>query len=398
MTDLNATPATLAKTLQGAAPGDTVRLAPGDYPKVRCKATPGIILTSADPAHRARFTGGLTLDQWADVRFQEIIFDITEAPTNFASAVRIYGGRALSFADCDFVGALKPNGERWGIGVNPSDVSGLVITRCRTNDLWKAFTFRDCQDVSVVDNDMTDIGSDGVNLGQCDRVLIARNGLIGFNPFGGDHPDGVQIMTTAALGACTDIEIVDNLIYCEPDKRTQGIFCRSENPDPAVRHRGLKIAGNVLVNAGWHGIGISSADDYEIVDNYLPFEVVPTNVAKMSWVRAFDGTGRVAGNRAMVVEAPGSSLTSDNTIIPAASADEAARAVSAWNAKFRAPAQPAEPAPEPPARDELRDLIAARTVVKQEPLKTKGRVTLDWKTPAEADAFLAAVQALRAAA
>ena len=45
-------------------------------------------------------------------------------------------------------------------------------------------------------------------------------------------------------------------------------------------------------------------------------------------------------------------------------------------------------------RDELRERLAMRTGVKLEPLKTKGRIILDFKKPAEAEAALAAVLAI----
>jgi hypothetical protein len=77
--------------------------------------------------------------------------------------------------------------------------------------------------------------------------------------------------------------------------------------------------------------------------------------------------------------------------IAIAAASDLAAMRATWAARFEAPAV-AEP--EAPPRDELRERLGIRTGAKLEPLKTKGRIILDFRRPAEAEAALAAVLAI----
>lgn len=81
------------------------------------------------------------------------------------------------------------------------------------------------------------------------------------------------------------------------------------------------------------------------------------------------------------------------TDIAPAAMKGAAGAVSAWKAKFRGAGDPVQP-PVEPARDELREIMALRIEAKLEPLKRSGRLIVNFKTPAEGQAALAAVLAV----
>lgn len=399
MTDITVNPAGLSAAAKTAVAGDTLRLAPGAYPAMRLRSLQkgAVTITSEDPASPARFTDGLTLDDPASVRFVGVDIDFSSATKGSANAVTVYRGQGLAFIGCRFNGALRSDGARWGRGLVLNSVKGLTVEGSTFNRLYRGIVVGGCEDVLICDNDLTELGSDGIDVGQSARVQILRNLLSDFAPRPGDHPDGIQIMTAATGEASEDILLADNLIACGTGPRIQGIFFRAENK--AVRHRRVQILRNLLVNVGWQGINAGFIDELVLEGNRLPFQPpADGSDPKYSWIKTTDANGRIADNRVMRLIDIAGADAGGNVEIPAATDEEISAMVAAWRVEFRAPATPDEPKPELPARDEIHDLIRQSTVVKQEALKTKGRVSFDWKTPAEADAFLAAVQALRSAA
>lgn len=396
MTDIIANSASLSAASKLAVAGDTLRLAPGEYPAQRLKSLQkgAVTITSDDPASPARFTGGLTLDDPRGLRFVGVDIDLSSATKSSANAVTVYGAQDLTFIGCRFAGALRPDGARWGRGLVVSKALKLTVQGSTFNRLYRGIVVSGSEDVLIADNDLTELGSDGIDFGESKRIQVLRNLLNDFAPLGGDHPDGIQFMTGATGAASEEILIADNLIACGNGPRAQGIFFRAENK--AVRHRQVQILRNLLVNVGWNGIVAGHIDELLIEGNDLLFQPpVDGSDPKRSWISATAAIGRVSNNRAMRMLDIAGVDGGGNVEIPAATDEEIKAAVATWRAKFRAQVvEPDESTIEQPARDVLRDLIAKRTVVKQEPLKTKGRVSLDFKTPAEADAFLAAVLAV----
>jgi hypothetical protein len=395
------TPASFAAGASKLAPGGgEIRLAPGEYPAQRLKNLKGsLAFVADDPASPPRFTRGLTLDKPMGVTLRGLDIDISSATANHAAGLTVYGGDGLTIDGGRVLGLEKPDGVRWGRGIVVSDVSNLTVDGTVFEHLFRGIVVSSAIGVLLDRLDLFDLGSDGINIGQVAGMVVRRSQIVGFAPVGEDHPDGIQIMTGASGAASSDILLEDTLIACGIGKRAQGIFCRSENPN--ARHAAITVRNCVLINVGNHGIAIGDTDGVLIESNTLLFQLIPPEFqpkggfANASWIKTDTSSDVVVRDNAAMRFILGGATKGEgsNVVIPAATEEQVRAAIAAWRAKFRPEGE--EPAPEQPAeRDELREILSKFTVAKNEPLKTKGRLILDFKTPAEGAAALAAVQAL----
>ncbi|MDP1599029.1 right-handed parallel beta-helix repeat-containing protein [Phenylobacterium sp.] len=395
MSDLLAEPASFASKMLSAVAGDVIRLSPGVYPLARVKnglraARGGVItVTAADPASPPRFTEGFNMDGWVDVNLVGLDFDITSASAKHAQAVVVTGGRGLSFIGGRIVGR-RTSDDRWGYGIGAGDVTGLTIKGMEGRDLRRGFIIGNCNDVEILENDLSSLGSDAIDIGSCERVMIARNLLSDFNPTGSDHPDGIQVMAPTGSKVCRDVSIVDNLIRAGTGRRPQGIFIKAENGE---RHQGVTVARNLVINAAYHAVCVTDADGVQVRDNEALFQQGAESKPDKSWVQVDNAEGVATGNRAMLVAVNTPARGEGNVAIPPATQAEVDAAATKWEAKFRPPpgAPPEIPAP---TRDELREILGGRTEAKLEPLKRSGRLIVNFATPAQGVAALAAVLAV----
>lgn len=331
------TPETLLAALKGAKPGDVLALAPGDYRGVRLSGLTGLTVTAADPKDRPRFIGGVIINKAAGLCLSGVNFELGPIEVASASIVTVSGGEDIVVTDCDFLGYERGDGARFGRGLVASGVKGLRIVGNRFSRVFRGVVVAGTSGPVIEDNDMFDLGSDGINLGQVTRALVMGNQIAGFKPVAGNHPDAIQIMTTATGGPSQDVTIRSNLIV---GQGAQGIFIKAENK--AVRHRSIKIQGNVVVDAGYHAITAGQADEVLIADNTCLFRPRPD--ADKSWIKTEAGAV-VRDNKAMryLLDPIGQKLGANEVIGPATDA-EVEEAIAAWRAQWRL--EPEAPKPE----------------------------------------------------
>lgn len=341
MAIIDANPKTLAPALKTAKPGDTVGLAPGEYRSARIVGATDLTLVGADPKDRPRLVGGVVVNKANGLHLSGLAFELGPIETASAALLAVNGSTGVAVTDCDFLGYEREDGSRFGRGCVVSGVSGLTITGNRFSRMSRGAVIAGSNDVNFSENDLFDLGVDGLNLGQVNDVRVIGNRIVGFSPRPGDHPDGIQIMTTAAGAASEDVLIEGNLVVCGVTGRAQGIFVKAENP--AVRHRNIRVVDNVLCNAGYNAISVGSTDDAVITGNTCLF--MPTPDAKSSWIRTERTAGQMSGNAAMGYIAPEGMSRSDDRTIPAATAGQIAEAIAEWRTKWRP--EPVVPRPEP---------------------------------------------------
>lgn len=341
MTDIAATIETLPRAERKAVSGDTIRLAPGVYSGVVFKAhqsrTGPITITAADPASPPRFTTGVTMHNARGVTFQGVDFDISMASAYFASAVRLYGGNDLRFLGGRIVGKATAD-DRWGHGIQADNVQGLRIAGVNASTLRRGFLLNDCTDVAVVDNDLVNIGSDGIDYSGLVRAVIARNLFKDFYPYGDDHADGIQAHSVNGARASVDVTIDDNLIWVGKVGRgkVEGIFLKSED---LTRKRGLKLRRNVLIGTGYQGIYVGHADGLELEDNLILFEKPAGDAPDKSWILVEESTGVARGNAAQLITIPRGVKSERNALNKPATAAQTSAAVATWMAKHRGAAR-----------------------------------------------------------
>jgi hypothetical protein len=393
MADVAATPETLARVFAAALSGDTIRLAAGEYPKgylSRAFDTP-ITLQAADPASPPRFTGTLTLRNAANINLLGLDYDISAATASYAQAVRIYAGRNLAFIGGRFIGSDK----LLGCGLAAADVVGLTVQKAKFGPLHTGSTIDRCSWVDVTDCDFSGLGSDGLTIGDSSDMLIARNLFDDFRPVAGAHPDAIQIQNDRAGPGSKRVMIRDNAVRGDVI-RPQGIFVTRSNP--GIQHEDIEVADNLLINTGYQGIMLSGVRGARVVGNRLMVNLTgAAGEARTSWIKLLDCLGDVSGNQApqfdieSVATSRLATASPANTTTKLSGTGEIATALAAWKGKHRQ-----APPPEPPAPigDELRAALAPRVDAKLEPLKTKGRLIINFKTAAQAKTALEAVLAL----
>lgn len=391
MTTFNATPATLAAVLASASGGDTLRLAPGDYVKARLSRPAfdkPVTIEAADPASPPRFTGGLTIDFLGNVRFVGVDVALADASAEWAQAVRVYGGAGLDFVGGRVSGRVAADGTRSGYGLVIDKVSGLLIHKMAFADLSRGVLVSNSDKIGVSWNHFDHLGSDGVDFAACNDVLVADNSFGQIHPRPADHPDAIQFWTEGTTRPSERIVIARNIVRRGAGPGYQGIFLKDEVGTLPYRH--VQIVDNLLVGTGYHGIHCNHGEDVEVSGNELLSVDADTG---RNWILLQGITGeKVVGNGAILISVNGKAMArgEGGNVLNLPTTDSGKAAIDAWMARFRP-----TPVVEAPAPDTLRAAMAVHTDAKVEPLKRSGRLTVNFKNPAEATTALAALRAVR---
>ena len=132
----------------------------------------------------------------------------------------------------------------------------------------------DSQNVTVQDNDIHGMRSDGLNFAQVTDAAILRNQIHDFRTADstGDHADMIQFWTNGTSAPTRNVTIADNVLNAGAGRYTQSIFMRNDLVDrglagPEMFYRNITITGNVIINAHRHGITIGEADGLRIANN-----------------------------------------------------------------------------------------------------------------------------------
>jgi len=334
MAETSTTPATLVAAISKAAPGDTLALAAGDYVGLRTSGVKGgdkpLIFVSADAASPARIKGTAFIggEGGSPLIFRGIDFDVTAAKDVNANAVRVTTGKAVQFVGSRFYGRKAGDGGRYGVGIQVvGGVEDLLVDGCEFFDLTMGMLLTG-RKITVQDNRLHDLGSDGIQYGGGGAVRILRNVLRGFVPMPGAHPDGIQ-----ASGEAEDVLIEGNLIDAGP-QRIQGIFVQK-------RHKRLVIRDNTLIGCGYNAIAVNAADDLLIEGNEALLAASDGGFARFMTTNS---TGRVRGNVAQAFELNAGVIGEANVTTPRGA--DSAVAMAAAADRWLSPPAPAEPRPE----------------------------------------------------
>jgi hypothetical protein len=173
---ISASPASIEDTIRRAQPGDTIRLAPGNY-------------------------GTVTLHdrQWA----QPVTIDAKDAVMVLVlervSGLAIRGGRFGPARDNLGYAALLRSSSRISFeGSNFVDATrGMVIDRSNN--------------VTIDSATFSGMTVDGINIASSQHVRVSNSRCADFSPEPGAHPDCVQLWSRPATGITSDITLTDNV-------------------------------------------------------------------------------------------------------------------------------------------------------------------------------------------
>ena len=183
------TPAGFAAALASAKPGDTLLLAAGDFGLMQSRQTylPAITIKSADPANKAKFRG-LDLQNVKGIRFVGITFDyqfkagdpLHVKPFSVATCYDIGFDGCLFDGDNGMGLDATSNGFSVGRGLAIDGSTKIVVTNCKFKTWALGLLLTNSADVTVKDNEIYDIRSDGIDCVQVQRVVIEGNNIHDF--------------------------------------------------------------------------------------------------------------------------------------------------------------------------------------------------------------------------
>jgi parallel beta-helix repeat protein len=270
--------AELLQALSQASGGDTISLNGGNYGDVFLQDTASTDLTfssavtirSADPGNPAVFTG-MDVRGATNLTFDGVVFDYVfeSGDPIFLSPFVFSNTTDLTIRNSTFDGDLAQDvsamddGFGYGVGLSVRASSGVTLDGNTFFDFHRGLGVSESSDITVSNNDIHSMRSDGMNFVEVTDIVIEENYLHDFRASldSSDHRDMIQFWTTGADTPSTNITIRGNILDIGEGDFTQSIFMRNERVDQGLAgselfYRNVLIENNVITNAHSHGITV----------------------------------------------------------------------------------------------------------------------------------------------
>ncbi|MEZ5654595.1 MAG: right-handed parallel beta-helix repeat-containing protein [Sphingobium sp.] len=281
----------LTRALETAQDGDAIGLMPGRYPGIvisNIKKNGNVAITSADPSRPAiieelliRNSAGLTLsnvelaantatlqkmkqnsnlagDPSAPVqprRAFRFLFIVTQSERIGLDRLNVHGPAD----DADTAQFVRPLIVR--------DSREVTVSNSRFSHMQHGLEMLNLDGFRVINNEYSDLRTDGVRGGDSSNVEIAGNIFTDFRPAPGDHPDGIQLWSTPRGTKLTNISIHDNLIVQGNGGTAQGIFLRDVKNNFAFQN--VEIKDNLIIGGLYNAVAINSVQGGKIAGNRI---------------------------------------------------------------------------------------------------------------------------------
>ncbi|MBF9032137.1 hypothetical protein HKCCE3408_17190 [Rhodobacterales bacterium HKCCE3408] len=171
----------------------------------------------------------------------------------------------------EFYDPNDPNavlGERLGMIQDSSDVA---ISGIEGSGYSMGLTFRDCDNVDVVGNELYAMQGDALRFVDTSHIMVADNY---FHDFSGttnevNHADFVQLWPTSTTEVMRDITIVGNVFDTGDGSSVQGIYFGMPNSVQATgqNYQDVTVSDNLIYTASSNGIRIGSGTNITIENN-----------------------------------------------------------------------------------------------------------------------------------
>lgn len=330
------TTAELTAALKAAIGGEVIGLAPGVYSGLTYKVAPApaseVVITSADPDNRASVTD-FSLTRARNLTFRGL--DLLALPhpeiavlDNYV-AFKFFSCTNLRFEGVGVHGSLNGSADDDVCGISIRNSSGVVVTGCEFQQLGRGLALGQTVDITLTNNRVHDLRSDGFNLSEVQRVRISGNSFRDFRPQGGDHPDCIQFWTTANKTPSTDILITGNLIERGDGAYTQGIFLRDQlGTLPFER---VTISDNLINGTGYSGIRVNGVRGLVMHLNELVSWAGENRTFLL--IQAGDDIASYANKGAQMGYDKSTNVRERGNALTSVVADKGAAAVAAWRAR-----------------------------------------------------------------
>ena len=310
------TRAELSDALETAQGGETIILADGDYEKLKVTQEFDTAVTIRAAGNDARVSA-LEVEGAAGVTLDGLIFDYVHDARNSTGhrdftimesqdiVIRnaLFNGDDLSEGSTEDVG--YPAGKALSIGRS----ANITVESSEVKGFWKGINFGNSTGITLRDNEIHDMRSDGINIVDSTAVLIEGNHIHDFrgNPDSDDHADFIQMYPTGDGPVPSDIVIRDNLLDIGDGIIAQSIFLTQAGQ--VVDRLGyvpvfenIEVTGNVIVGGHTHGIKVGQADGLVVANNTLVTPPEAGMPAPRIWVDPLSTDVAITGNMAERIE------------------------------------------------------------------------------------------------
>lgn len=265
--------AALQNAVMWARAGSTIRLAPGEYPRL-------VIKRDVDGAP-IRITGP------REARINQLIFmkaanwrvdGITMVGgIGRAMPLDIAGSRNIMLVGVKITGATPDVGPRWeesnGVTIQGGS-EHIVLALSEATHVKQIAGIRDSFGVVIEGNRFTN-SREGLMVRATHGLVIRHNLFVGWEPRFDirEHPDMIQFFTQQVPTGSTMVTIEGNYLSAGLNRAVQAIFIRSEafegGREPLGYHRDFTIRHNVYYGSSRHGISTSSVRGLVVENNTI---------------------------------------------------------------------------------------------------------------------------------
>lgn len=287
--------AALTAALANAKGGETFVLAAGDYGDLTFYAknfAANITIKSASSTNPAHFNSVSVLSS-SNITFKglDIGHALSSSEAEYTPMARVSDAKNVVFDSVKIHGSLDNNPANDGRGLQVANSSGVTVTNSEFTDLANGMIFDSSSGITVRNNNIHVMRSDGMDFASTSQVMIDGNTFRDFYPADGDHPDAMQFWNKNGTSSVRDVTIINNVVLAGTSSGSQGVFM-SDNGGYAYKN--VLIQNNLIFTGGqWNGIMVAGADGVKVIGNTV---LSPSNDSLMAWIRMDDVTNGLVQN------------------------------------------------------------------------------------------------------
>lgn len=292
------------------------------------------------PSARVTIRGGvfqqLNINGWRDVTFDGARFVGPPGTPTFHNLVLAIEVENITFRNCSFEGYQTPDGELHVRGPSIREARNVVIERSTFTRMAGFTHFFRTVGARFRDNDLKTM-REGLDVMGGRDIIVERNRFEDFQPYDGDHADGVQFFTTGLNRpddlATREAVVRDNLFLSRG--RAQAVFTNDEI-GIAASGRGFAdftIENNLIVGAAYHGVTATNIDRVTVRGNRLlrvrgqdPYE---------GRITIYGGPAVVEGNQVNAILPSDRTTARGNRLVRDTDPSDTDAAIAEWMARFR---------------------------------------------------------------
>ena len=287
---VTATPATFAAKVASARAGDTIKLVAGDYgaPTIAGhRWSPPVTIDAVS----ARFSG-LTVKAVTGLSVSGGRFSAVTSAYRFTPVITLANSNQLAFRGTRIAGpGAAAGGEASGTGVNARLVDGLSLVDVSVTGVHRGVVLYEVSHGTIADLKLFGIRSDGLDIAASHNIGVERLECSDFKPVEPDHPDCVQLWSTAGKPPTSDVIVRHSRVMGD----MQGIsgFNHVRNGIDDGGFDRIQITDNYIRNSYPSAVTLQDARDSLIARN----DIASLSPRYWSHIGVARGTTRLEDNR-----------------------------------------------------------------------------------------------------